>query len=179
MARALLGLGCMLGACILPPEGIEPATEINRPPLLLLEAQRPAPLEFINLGECDLFRAEAEVVDLDDATLRFRWVANDGLPGTNLLDADARSATPGAIIRLSQRVVPPSDFNVPRDASQVPAILSLFVTDATLWADEDPDPYDPNVAANLGLIPESQRATAFVVEARWALVFDAAVGGCP
>lgn len=165
------------GACLLPPEGetdippFPPEVDFNevlpREPLLRLRL------------DCLALTPSVRLLDRDSRELRLRWVVNNNLPGTRLLQEDVFLVDPGVPRNEEWRVTVALDLGpggAPPQLGDV-AILSFFVTDAPDWVEAAPEPgaRPPDEQLNLGRIPEGAGSA---VEVRWSFVFSE-VGSCP
>lgn len=193
--KLLMGMGMVALAtavgCILPPD-FEPVALPPTAPTILLDTPYPAPLVYIDVSDrgCTRFEASAELDDLEDTQLQFRWVANDGIAGKRtVFIADQRGLKlQGENFQASRTIVPADDFPDEYELARTPqappqtVLLTLFANDApdrNAW--EVPVPEDTGDAQSLGRLASvtDGGSTYHVVRIDWTLVLQSGLGECP
>lgn len=171
----------LLGGCLVPPGELEAPTPPFGPSI---DASRLVPLERrlrLQLNDpCPPFFVKVpSIVDHDTRGLRYRWVVNNNLPGTTLIDEDELpDLDPGTPLSARLRLNPQSDLDVTGSGlgpSDVP-ILSFFVTDAPSF-EREAGISDPDQSDDLGLVPPG---SGQVAEVTWTFTFSSDGSGvCP
>lgn len=177
----------LASSCLLPPDGS--STDILGPyaPQVDLRNVFPRnPLNTLDPNRCasennEVLRVEVEgVVDLDTTGLLFRWVANNRLPNTKLLDDEESNQATGMPHSSRLFLDHVADFEPdPTEGAKTTGVLSLFITDAPSWA--EPEPRIPRgEAGDLSeLAPDLENADQYsVVELRWTFEYFYGKGSC-
>lgn len=179
---ALVPVGILmltLTACLVPNERNTNSVEFNVPPIVDYGRLTPQSPRGTIYSDCRSFELRAEnIVDRDDATLRFRFVANNRLENTRWIrDDDSPPLGAGVPQDVEHRLVVDDDL---LNRSE-PVVISLFVTDGPAW--EDPEPVNTvTIPRDLGRIATPDGgvdADHAVVEVRWFFTFSTDLGGCP
>ena len=169
--------------CILPPNGEDTPDELNYPPEIFREGMRPLASRVFVEQDCDAFRVALDgFLDRDDDRLLLRWVVDNNTSDAFHVRDNSSTCCAGELRATDWRLVPRTDFKgALEDASATGkgvGVLSLFVTDASVWANPSPDNADPDIG-DLGRVASADAAnTDTVVEARWTFVFQS-TGECP
>src|SRR5688500_18256909 len=164
-------MSAVLTGCILPPDGKRGEQSLGPYPPQVDLAQvfpRKPRLRFdVNDSDCESIELVASgIIDRDSAQLLFRWVANNNLENTILMEEESVADEPGAPLRARERIDLSDAFGVLSQGGA--GVLSLFITDSPEWL--DPNPVPSGESADLSQIPAVQDE-ATVVEVRWTFEF--------
>lgn len=166
-------------ACILPPERLPPPAP-PFPPRVEVGSLRPIEALLRTRPNCGLIQMEVnDIVDFDTRRLLTRWVVNNNLPSTTLLEEEELPLLePGTPQKASWRLSVEDDLDVDgvegiENGETV--LLSFFVTDAPRYSARAPEPgAGGGQALDLGAIEPEAGAS---VEVRWTFVFSP-LGDC-
>ena len=134
-----MGCASSVAACLVPPDG-EFLPFPSFPPEVDFGSLRPVPrLVFIG-DECNFDVEVNRIIDPDSQVLRIRWVLNNNIPGTRLLEEGILPPLPPGTPQSATEDFGPNDLDDNDDGvlevGDLP-LLSFFVTDAPGWRDDE------------------------------------------
>lgn len=168
-AQLLLLIATSMG-CILPPDGKSAGTSLGPyPPHVDLAQVFPRKAKLRFHPSCDNQALDVMgISDPDSDLLLFRWVANNGLENTVLIQDESQVTGRPVNERIDHR----DTFGPLADGGT--GVISLFITDAPVWEDPNPEPAGGE-SADLSKIPAGSE-DASVVEIRWTFEYDPSLG---